>query len=105
MGKLQLLGDQIHYEGDPIDNYFLERVIAKRFPEVSINFIEDDDSIVYIRHNNKTVTVKHLVYLREGEFSTIESWEKEVERTLFYIKSKLYPSTQLMRQEKETDLV
>ena len=104
MAKLKLINKRVFYNDLPIDDYAIENIIRKRFPKSDVRFIEDDNSVLVTLHN-KSAIVGHLLYLQEGEFASIEAWEKDVEKTLAFLEKKLSPEIQGLTQEKDTDLL
>jgi len=104
MTTLKLIDRQVYYNDLPIDDYIIEKIIKKRFPEADIRFIEDENSVL-VSLNNKSAVISHLLHLQEGEFDTIEQWEKDVEKTLAFLDKKLRPNVYGLTQEKKTDLI
>ena len=104
MAVLKLIGKQIFYNDLPIDDYVIEKIIKKRFPEAELRFIEDENSVMVTLHN-KSALISHLLYLQEGEFDSIEQWEKDVQKTLVFLEKKLTPEIHYIIQTKESDLL
>ena len=104
MAILKLINKQVFYNDLPIDAYAIEKIIKNRFPEAELRFIEDENSVTISLHN-KSAVISHLLHLQEGEFDTIEAWEKDIEKTLNFLDKKLAPQIHGLTQTKNTDIL
>jgi len=104
MAILKLINKQVFYNDLPIDDYAIEKIIRNKFPKAEIRFIEDENSVMVSLHN-KSAIISHLLHLQEGEFNSIEEWEKDVQKTLTFLEKKLSPEILGLTQTKESDIL
>jgi len=104
MAILKLINKQVFYNDLPIDDYAIEKIIRNKFPKAEIRFIEDENSVTDSLHN-KSAIISHLLHLQEGEFNSIEEWEKDVQKTLTFLEKKLSPEISGLTQTKESDIL
>ena len=104
MAILKLINKQVFYNDLPIDDYAIEKIIRNKFPKAEIRFIEDENSVMVSLHN-KSAIISHLLHLQEGEFNSIEEWEKDVQKTLTFLEKKLSPEILGLTQTKKSDIL